>query len=166
MLARSPPPLAATRGIVDGVLRYFAYGSNLDSARLLTRVPSARAEAVAVLSGYRWQCNKRGRDGSAKANIEPDGVSQVWGVVYQMDNEGWSQLDPFEGGYRRIQVVVHSEVTPLAVETYLATDTMRDQRPSAAYRGWLLSGAREHALPDACLERIAALVVKPDLEGR
>jgi hypothetical protein len=48
---------------------YFAYGSNLKWTRMRQRIPSARREAIAFLDRYRLVCNKRGRDGSAKANL-------------------------------------------------------------------------------------------------
>ena len=47
---------------------YFAYGSNLSSARMAARVPSARVVARAQLPGHALRFHKVGRDGSAKCD--------------------------------------------------------------------------------------------------
>ena len=47
---------------------YFAYGSNLFSARMRERVPSAQARGPARLAGHRLTVDKPGRDGTAKAS--------------------------------------------------------------------------------------------------
>ena len=60
-------------------LVYFAYGSNLHSGRLRSRAPGAQALGAARLRGVRLVCNKLGRDGTAKANLEPAPSSHVWG---------------------------------------------------------------------------------------
>ena len=48
---------------------YFAYGSNLSLARLRERIGIALPLGVAELPDYRLVCDKRGADGSAKANL-------------------------------------------------------------------------------------------------
>ena len=83
-------------------LRYFAYGSNLKTARLVARVPSAAALGIGWLLDYRWRCNKRGADGSAKANIEVFPGARVPGVLFEFDATGFDTLDGYEGGYRRM----------------------------------------------------------------
>ncbi len=139
------------------MVHYFAYGSNLDSGRLRARVPSARAETRALLRGYRWRCNKRGRDGSAKANIEAWTGGSVWGVVYAMEAGSLEVLDHYEGGYARIRVEVEGGGAPRLVDTYVSTQITPDERPTAEYRGYLVSGAREHALPAEFLRLVEAL---------
>ena len=52
------------------------------------RVPSARTRGVAHLRRHRLILNKAGRDGTAKANVTPDGESSVWGAVYELHAEG------------------------------------------------------------------------------
>jgi hypothetical protein len=64
---------------------YFAYGSNMSSGRLR---PGAVPAGAARLEGYRLRCNKRGRDGSGKA--------EAWGVLFWLPDPDWEALDRFE----------------------------------------------------------------------
>jgi gamma-glutamylcyclotransferase (GGCT)/AIG2-like uncharacterized protein YtfP len=137
---------------------YFAYGSNLQSARMCERVPSAAARGPARLSGWRLTTDKRGRDGTGKANLRRDPASAVWGVVWAIDPAEWPQLDGFEGGYARIEVEVETPLgARLPVSTYtsdLLTDTPLLDR---AYKRAVVEGAREHGLPEAWIARLEAL---------
>ena len=47
----------------------FAYGSNMPSARLRGRCPSARAIGIAELRGHELRWHKRSKDGSGKCDI-------------------------------------------------------------------------------------------------
>ena len=88
----------------------FAYGSNMDSKRLRSRVPSAKSVIAAFISRYQLRFNKvSNNDGSAKANIiqttNDDDI--VWGVIYEIDDSEKSTLDDFEGlgfGYNESQL--------------------------------------------------------------
>ncbi len=149
-------------------LRYFAYGSNLKTARLVARVPSAEPVGLGWLLDYRWRCNKRGADGSAKANIEPCPGARVPGVLFAVDAAGFDTLDAYEGGYRRIEVEIERAGTRVAAQTYLSERTLGDERPTAAYRALMLDGAREHGLPASFVAQLVRLAVlgPGDLAGR
>ncbi|HHH30497.1 MAG TPA: gamma-glutamylcyclotransferase [Polyangiaceae bacterium] len=88
------------------LIHYFAFGSNMARARLLARIPNAAPLGRGRLDGWRFACNKKGHDGSAKANIQPAPADSVWGVVYRMPRNQLPRLDAFEGGYERIRVEV------------------------------------------------------------
>jgi hypothetical protein len=143
--------------------RYFAYGSNLKWERLRARVPTAAPEGVAALPSHRLVCNKRGRDGSAKANLVVDATSEVWGVVYRLTLDGLALLDRHEGGYRRVEVeLVTASGSALRAETYLSDRLTDDPVPFDWYRALILEGAREHDLPAHHLARIEALPWRRD----
>ncbi len=139
--------------------RYFAYGSNLKTARLAARVPNARPLGPGLLRGYRWRCNKRGADGSAKANIEPAPGAEVVGVVFVIDAAGFGTLDRYEGGYRRIDVAVEHAGVQLTAQTYVSERRIADERPTAAYRALMVDGAREHGLPAPFVSLLEGLLV-------
>ena len=87
--------------------RYFAYGSNMETAQMAARVPETRPIGAGRRSGHRFACNKAGRSGSsAWANVEPSATDEVWGVVFEISDEGLAVLDRFELGYRRERVAV------------------------------------------------------------
>ncbi len=128
--------------------RYFSYGSNLKISRLRGRVPSARPEGVARLPGYRLVCDKRGADGTGKANLRVDPTAEVWGAIYSLDPSDWPDLDAHEPGYERIEVEVSWLGETLCAHTYLSSLTTSDPIPFAWYKRLIVEGAREHALPD------------------
>ena len=80
---------------------YFAYGSNMSSARLRQRVPAARSLGRAQLAGFRLTWNKPARDGSGKANIVLAEAGSVWGVLYEFSPSDWTPLDDIEESYTR-----------------------------------------------------------------
>lgn len=141
---------------------YFAYGSNLSSARMRERVASARALCVARIAGYRLALDKRGADGSGKANLAPARGAGVWGVVYSIDLEHWPQLDACEPGYHRVEVAVWTPQRTLAAQTYRARILTGDPVAFDWYKRLILEGAREHRLPPAWLETLGALPERAD----
>ena len=76
--------------------RYFAYGSNLWTPRMVERCPSARVVEVAHLVGWRRVYDKPSIDGSAKLNLRPDPEGLVPGVVYDIEHAERERLDAAE----------------------------------------------------------------------
>jgi gamma-glutamylcyclotransferase (GGCT)/AIG2-like uncharacterized protein YtfP len=128
---------------------YFAYGSNLLGTRMRERVPGARCAGRASLAGFALIFDKRGRDGSAKANLRPDPDGRVLGVVYELPQGGWEQLDSFEPGYAREVVEVHCawDGALRRAQTYCSEQRAPELVPAPEYLDLILSGAREQQLP-------------------
>ena len=146
---------------------YFAYGSNLKTGRMRQRVSSARKEAVAFLEHHRLVCNKRGRDGSAKANLAPAAGHRAWGVLYRIDPAHLEALDRFEGGYERVEVEVRTAAGDTRrATTYRSDQIASDPTPFDWYRSMILEGAREHGLPEEYLALLEALPARPDESSR
>ena len=139
---------------------YFAYGSNLSSARLLARVPSARARGAARLDGFALRLDKPGADGSGKANLLATPGALVWGVVYQLDPSDWPALDACEPGYERTAVRVALDGAPLAAQTYCSPLYGPGLAAFRWYHRHLVDGAREHGLPEEWIALIEALPVR------
>jgi gamma-glutamylcyclotransferase (GGCT)/AIG2-like uncharacterized protein YtfP len=140
-------------------LHYFAFGSNLPSARLLERAPSARVLGAARLEGFRLCLDKLASDGSGKVNLARDAAATVWGAVFTLDPGEIGTLDGFEPGYTRISVSVTLEAGGGALEaqTYLSELRSQGLRARAWYRALILAGAREHGLPAAWIEQLELL---------
>lgn len=142
---------------------YFAYGSNLASARMRERVDSARRLCSALAPDFRVSFGKAGRDGSGKATLVPAGGSLVWGVVYVIDPAAWPILDGFEGGYTRTAITLTSDrAEPLAANTYIAPESAPDPTAYAWYKQLILEGAREHGLPADYVAVLAALPARSE----
>ena len=126
------------------------------------RVPEARALGRSRLPDHRFRCNKIGRDGSAKANIEPSPGEEVWGVLFELSEASLLALDRFEGGYRREEITVWREGVPTAgAQVYVSGHTSSELLPTRAYRDRMVRGAQEHALPEPCRRALEALAVSP-----
>ncbi|MAE95930.1 MAG: gamma-glutamylcyclotransferase [Deltaproteobacteria bacterium] len=146
---------------------YFAYGSNLAHARMAERIPSSRPAGIARLDGYDVVCNKLGRDGSAKANLEASGEALVWGVLYELVEAELQILDRFEGGYERIQVsVTRDDGASLLAVTYQSHRITENRVPFDWYRALIVEGARAHGLPDSYVGALEALPSRPDPSRR
>lgn len=143
-------------------VRYFAYGSNMASARMTERVPSARVISVGYLSDARVVFNKRGKDGSAKANLEVCSGERAWGVIYELDADDLVLLDRIEGGYQRQRTII---VTPdggrLRAEVYRSDRLIADPVPFDWYKELVLAGAREHGLPEEHIQLLAKVASRP-----
>ncbi len=142
---------------------YFAYGSNLKTHRMRTRVPSAQALGLASLSGMRLAIDKRSPDGSGKANLVSDPSGEVWGAVYAIDPAHWLALDRHEPRYSRVEVEVERPAGPcLRVQTYVSTHTAGGLVSFDWYKGLIVEGAREHGLPAHYVETLEQLPEMPD----
>jgi gamma-glutamylcyclotransferase len=144
---------------------YFAYGSNMSRARLQARIPTAQSIGAAWMDGWRLACNKRGVDGTGKANLVSAVGFQAWGVLYRLDDDHWETLDTFEPGYVRSMVKVNAYKGQQSVDLskresaqiYLATNVGSEIAPADWYREHLLIGAREHDLPEEIIRQIETL---------
>lgn len=151
-------------------MRYFSYGSNMSSARLRQRVPSATFVAVATLGAHVLKFHKAGQDGSAKCDAWATGeaTDSLIGVVFELGVADKATLDRYEGLGHGYDDKVVRVVTPagewIEAVTYVATRMDASLPPYHWYCAHVLAGAREHGLPVAYIEAIEAIeaVADPD----
>ncbi|GIV89167.1 MAG: hypothetical protein KatS3mg055_1685 [Chloroflexus sp.] len=142
---------------------YFAYGSNMSLERLRSRIASVKVIGRAFLKDWNMVLNKRSRDGSGKANLVESPGDVTWGVLYEIHNSDLDTLDRVEGGYQRITVQVQQpDGTVVEAVTYISGNLTNDPRPYRWYKELILSGAREHNLPQDYIARLEGLPVKSD----
>jgi cation transport regulator ChaC len=133
---------------------YFAYGSNMSTARLRKRMPSCKPLCIATLSGHALRFHKRSIDKSGKCNAFASGNdNSVIGVLFSFDPAERAKLDKAEGvgsGYEHaLFTVINDKGRRRKVLTYLATPDQIDDslRPYSWYKDFVLAGGREHGLP-------------------
>ncbi|MDX1368131.1 gamma-glutamylcyclotransferase family protein [Pseudomonas sp.] len=128
---------------------YFAYGSNMNPARMQARGVQVNEALAGRLSGYALCFNKRSADrapGRAYANIRYQREGVVEGVLYRLaEPDEIAKLDPFEGtpiyySRERLPIVTTQGVQPAWV--YIANPAFRQDGllPSADYLAHLLLG--------------------------
>ncbi|MBO3767992.1 MAG: gamma-glutamylcyclotransferase [Candidatus Brockarchaeota archaeon] len=133
---------------MDSKLNYFAYGSNMDTERILERGVRFSKSFHAVLEGWKLEFNKISyrNPNEGFANIVPCKGNFVEGVLYEINSSALSKLDKYEGypeHYKRIKVQVRLDNgMQLEAVTYVANPKkIRDGlKPSREYLNHLLKG--------------------------
>ena len=146
---------------------YFAYGSNMNVARLVDS--RLRPEGVTLgericgrLDGWTLAFDKRARSpaGAGAGNIRPAPGASVYGTLNALPPKGFDVLDHWEGvadgHYERRTVPVVRTDTGETVEaiTYVALMTGEGLRPTRDYLGHLLAG--RDLLPSDYWDRLGA----------
>ena len=133
---------------------------------MLARVPSASPVSTARLDGWRLTLDKRAMDGSGKANLSSEAGASVWGFVYRIEHEKWTDLDGFEPGYTRTHVeVVAADGRRLSAQTFIASVPAAELVAFDWYKALIVEGAREHKLPADYVAGLEALAARPDPNG-
>jgi len=135
---------------------YFAYGSNMLTARLAARCPSARALGPAIARGFTFAFAKTGADGSGKATLVAARNAALHGVIFRIDRSDLPALDRAEGGYRRIDdFPIEADGGARSAVTYIAEAPTDGLLPFDWYHALVVAGAREHELPKAYVDWLA-----------
>ncbi len=141
---------------------YAAYGSNLDSRRMLERAPHSPPCGTGWLNG--WRLTFGGEDlgwqGSLATIVEaPD--AQVYVALYDITARDEALLDEWEGAelgyYRKLRVRVHTLDGDEAAWVYVL-DAYEGGLPSAHYLGEIAEAAQAAGAPD---DYVADLRARP-----
>ncbi|MDX1804528.1 MAG: gamma-glutamylcyclotransferase family protein [Alcanivorax sp.] len=132
---------------MDSCDYYFAYGSNMNPARMAVRGMRYRSSQAATLAGWQLAFNKRAHDkpGIAYANIMP-AQAHVEGVLYRLIGpREIERMDPYEGHpqrYRRQCLQVDTGNGLRWTWVYIANRHWQSEQvlPERAYLNHLLSG--------------------------
>ncbi len=124
---------------------YFAYGSNMNPARMTRRVGEFTIIGLGILDGYELVFNKKakGKKGIGYANVEHVIGQKVEGVLYQFD--AIEKLDQYEGypdHYDREMLTVLSDKGKMEAWVYKAKHHQVGQEllPSPDYLKHILKG--------------------------
>lgn len=150
------------------VQRYFAYGSNMNPARVQARGLRVMHVEGAVLHGFDLRFDKTSakHPGVGHANVVYAPGSVVEGVLYWLETpEEIFKMDPFESApvnYSREVVEVLSVSGRITSWTYFANPAVRREGllPPRSYLEHLLAG--EPFLSPAYLERLRAVPCAED----
>jgi len=137
------------------MIKYFAYGSNMYTARLIKRKIHSKKIDNGKLVGYKLKFNKRSIDKSAKATIFKTCKSQdvVLGVIFEISELDLPKLDNAEGvgyGYNKEWInVIDNKNNKHNVLVYIADESYIDNSlfPYLWYMKYIIEGAKEHNLP-------------------
>ncbi|MDP9105004.1 MAG: gamma-glutamylcyclotransferase [Candidatus Eremiobacteraeota bacterium] len=145
----------------------FAYGSNLDGARLRARCPRAVNEGAVTVHGYRLEFY-------GAADLERDPASTVGAVAWRLDEHDERELDRHEGigrldrpdSYVKLPVpATRGDGTIVWGYVYLMTPARRRRDPRVPierYVEHLATGYREHGFDAAALAAALARASSPE----
>jgi gamma-glutamylcyclotransferase (GGCT)/AIG2-like uncharacterized protein YtfP len=126
---------------------YFAYGSNMNLARVVARIGRTRRALSGVLHDHALRFDKASRvAGIAHANVVPVSGDRVEGALFELETPDQIQLmDPYEGYPReydrhRLPIVTHEG--PIEAWVYIASPgtTAGSLKPAREYLAHLLAG--------------------------
>lgn len=148
---------------------YLAYGSNLHPRRLEARIGSTRLVGVVRLPGWSLSFDKRGGDGSAKANLHaaPGTEAVAYAAAYDLTIDQLAMLDVFEGcgrGYETFPMTVGIDSERVQAFTYLVPSqwVSGTMLPFDWYVDLIVSGARFHDFAPAYIDQIARQAARED----
>lgn len=149
---------------------YFAYGSNMLTARLAERVPTVRPAGRAWLSGHRLYFHLRGQDGSGKCNVVPtdNATDRVHGVLFELDADRLERLHAAEGpAYAFLELDVGTPEGACRAAIYRGHADWLDESlvPFDWYRAFVTRGAREHGLPEDYVRGLEAVAAAADSDA-
>ena len=107
---------------------YFAYGSNMDPARMIKRNMNFTRRMPGTLNGYKLAFNKiaYSKPGVAYANIMPSGDDIVHGILYRVPKRDLHNLDAAEGvssgHYFRKELEIGTDSGTQTAVCYIACD--------------------------------------------
>mmetsp|Transcript_9556 Transcript_9556/g.11806 ORF Transcript_9556/g.11806 Transcript_9556/m.11806 type:complete len:265 (-) Transcript_9556:422-1216(-) len=125
--------------IVDDVVFYFAYGSNMNEQRMLHRLPMIKGSRFAVLQDYELQFHSYSSDWKSLkgyCTITPKEGSSVEGLLYELPAKNLDLLDSYEGvpwSYNRKNITVSLQGTSIPSVTYIAEHCSPNLMPSLDY---------------------------------
>lgn len=151
---------------------YFAYGSNMDAARVQHRQLRVSATRSGRLCGFGLRFNKRSRHNPswACANIVYAPNEAVEGVLYQLqDHQEITRLDPHEGTpvyYSREYFLIETDRGVCPAWTYIANPAAIDNQllPARWYLEHLLAGRAY--LSDSYYSKLTATACLEETDGR
>ncbi|WP_136253044.1 gamma-glutamylcyclotransferase family protein [Onishia niordana] len=144
---------------------YFAYGSNMNVARVDARIGETRRALAGVLEDYRLSFDKASKvPGIAHANVHPAEGRRVEGALFELTHPDQIMLmDPFEGhphDYTRVRASVLTAEGAIEAWVYVAQPERTGDalRPAREYLAHLLAGQAFLSVEyHAALERVDAV---------
>jgi len=135
---------------------YFAYASNMEPRRFRRLCPGGTVVGPARLPGYRLAFSRYSRQRrGGSADVVPDPESEVWGVLYEVDEGDLAAMDRSEGVpaayHREVVMVVDEAGEERQAVTYLANRT-GEFLPHKEYLRVIVQGAEARGLPPEYIE--------------
>jgi len=135
----------------EGIVLYFAYGSNLWRQQMTGRCPEHHVIGTGILKGWRWIITTRGY-----ASIAVSENNYVLGTVYELSETDLLSLDQFEGvaqgNYRKEIISVDVGGRELSCLVYIDS-AIEEGAPKDEYVVRINHGIKDAEFPDEYVTR-------------
>ncbi len=136
---------------------YYAYGSNMDEAKMVDRCPSAESHGIGTLVGHELVFNRKGDfvEGGV-ASVVRNPTENVYGKIYTMSDEDLQQLDDEEvkTSYHRVPKSILTEDGEV-VECYMyVTFPQGIMTADPGYLEGMIAAAGKVGLPDEYISEL------------
>jgi gamma-glutamylcyclotransferase len=140
--------------------------------RIKARANDANPLSIAHITGRRLTFHKiatrknGSRTGKCDICIDPDPKAVVYGVLFEIPESQFDDLNTFEKGYSLVELVVHSpRLGAVTAVADLADRTDATLIPYDWYRDLVLEGALQHAIPKPYIRDYIQSVRVEDTRG-
>lgn len=133
-----------------GTMYCFAYGSNMNFARMKARCHGSRFICRASLKSFKFVYDGASKRGGAVGNIVGSNEDEVWGGLFEITDEDLRALDKYEGypdSYDRKEYRVQDDTGNSFVAIAYLRKPKRLGEPSKSYREIVIQGAKDCGLP-------------------
>ena len=142
------------------MLRYFAYGANIDPERMASRVPEAVVVGPGHVERFGVEFTIRDREwGGGVLNAREDPDSVLWGLLYEGPEEAFAVLDTFVGDtglMEKAEITVITDAGPMPAITYRVIPIANYVRPSDRYLTHISRAMAAQGLPPEALAAVLA----------
>ena len=147
---------------------YFAYGSNMSKSQIEKRCPKYKKIGIAKLENYELTFPRKSKKrGCGVSSVGPKDGKEVWGVVYELNEDDLASLDKKEGyghdptknDYNResIKVSLGRLDDSLDCWIYIAVKQEGIFRPNKEYLDAILAGAKENRIPEIYISSLNSI---------
>ena len=139
---------------------FFAYGARMNPTTMRSNVAEALLVGPARLDGYRLTFNVPSRSwGGGAANAIPALGGHLWGILWEIDEEGLEALNSFRGDEHmrhQLEVEVQGPDGPVKATTFAVDSPEAFVAPADRYLAMLRAVAVDQGLPEEALAEIDA----------
>jgi len=142
---------------------YFAYGRNLSIDQMKNRCRDNFVEklGMGILKNYDIVFNKKSNDGTAKANIEESDGTCIYGMIYEVDHDGFKFLEEVEKGYNVLKLNVHDTKSKqeYKVSVFVSENIDKSLSPSRDYADEIIEALKKERFPAEYINYVRSKIV-------
>lgn len=134
-------------------IKYFAYGSNMNTSRMSERCPGAIPIGSARLDGYKFALDRKGY-----ATVVKSTGNHVWGFLWDISEDHKQNLDNAEGihtdAYRDSYILVEQDTIQTEALIYISLREPNEGNRAPEYEDMVIQGAMQRGLPDCYIQEL------------